>query len=259
MSIRAAWNRFFGDPAWFKKTALGSVIAFLPYVGSVAQLGFMMRHARDVAWGGGETLPKWGDFDKHLKTGFFGFLASLVYTLPLSAAFGVVISAIVVAGVASTVDSGEPTFILPLIIAVAVMMLVLVVVGSFLWVIIVHMALYDTAKSGFELKVIWRTAQANSREFGRAWGRALLLSLASSTVVYLILGVVLGGYALAVFANGSETAIAAGMMGFYPLEFLSLFLTMLVSFPVAMMSADIWGQYARIAYSLDAVGAAEAS
>lgn len=251
MSIRAAWKAFFGDPAWLKRTALAAVIAYLPYVGSVATMGFAMRHTRDVAWGRGQKLPEWREFDKHLKSGFFGFVAAMAYSLPVSLAFSVVIAAIFIAGIASVAQSGEPTFLIPVFIAFALMMVVMTVLGSLLWAVITHVALYDTIKSGFEVKAIWKITVDHAPDFGRAWGRALLLSLASSTVVVGLMGLLLGGYFAAIIATGSDEVFTVGMIAFYPLEFVVVFIAMLVSFPVNVMNANIWGQYARVAYGLD--------
>ncbi|MHB1342134.1 MAG: DUF4013 domain-containing protein [Coriobacteriia bacterium] len=251
MSIRAAWTAFFGDPAWFKRTALAAVIAFVPYVGSVAIMGFSMRHTRDVAWGRGQTLPEWREFDKHLKSGFFGFVAMLVYTVPLTLAFSVIFAAVIVAGIAAVAESGELALIVPLVLVFALLMLISTVLGGALWAVITHVALYDTISSGFEFKVIWARTRENLHDFGRAWGRSLLLNLASQAIVLAIFGVLLGGLAASLIASGSDEALAMGMLAFYPLEFLALFVGMFVSFPVGQMSANIWGQYARVAYALD--------
>jgi len=249
VSISRASKAFFGDSDWLKKVALGALIMLMPYVGTIVYVGFSLRYVRDVAWGRDAHLPEWKDFGEHLKTGFYGFVVSLVYTLPLSL-LSVVLVVVAVIGAGAAVYSQSVAAIIWAGVAFFVfLMLTTIVSGAVVWPAYVQVALYNSIQSGFDFKRLWARTRDNSKAYWNAFGKYVLLSLASFGATAVVFGALFGAFGLA-FVRAPDQAPVA-MMLIYPLELIAIVLLSFISIPLGLMSSHIWGQYARVAYALE--------
>ena len=251
MSISRAFKALFGDSQWLKKVALGAVIMLIPYVGAIAYMGFGLRYLRDVAWGRDEHLPEWKDYVEHIKTGLYGFVIGLVYSLPLSIAMAVLV-VIAAVGAGAFIYTESVASILWLFLALFVVFTLLtVLMGIVLWPAYVQVALYNSIQAGFDFKGIYARTRANSRAFWNAFGKYLLLSLVSLGVTFVVYVAAFGVVGLTLVGAGPEQA-AAGMMLVYPLQLIAMVPLFFLTIPIGLMNYHIWGQYARVAYALDA-------
>jgi hypothetical protein len=73
----------FQDDDWIKKFVLTVVISFIPVIGQLALLGWMVELTRRVIRGDATPLPDWADFGGILLLGLKMFVIGFVYSLPL--------------------------------------------------------------------------------------------------------------------------------------------------------------------------------
>jgi len=213
-------------------------------------VGFSLRYVRDVAWGNDARLPEWKDFGEHLKTGFYGFVVSLVYTLPISL-LSVVLVFVAVFGAGAAFYSQSVAAIIWVAVAFFVfLMLISIVSGAVVWPAYVQVALYNSIQSGFDFKRLWARTRDNSRVYWSAFGKYALLSLASLCATTVVFGVLFGAFGVTLFNTPDQAPVA--MMLIYPLEIIAIVLLSFISIPLGLMSSHVWGQYARVAYALDA-------
>jgi hypothetical protein len=85
LNFEEAFRAIFRDPDWPKKFAIGVLFSFLSLliIGSFFVQGYLLVYGERVARAEPRPLPEWDDFGELLKKGFFGFVVSLVYSLPL--------------------------------------------------------------------------------------------------------------------------------------------------------------------------------
>ncbi len=257
MSISRAFKAFFGDSHWLKKVALGAVIMLIPYVGTIAYVGFTLRYVRDVAWGRDTHLPDWKDFVEHLKTGLYGFVVAIVYSLPLTLLSGVLIAIVVIGAGAALYAQSAAAIILAGIAFVVWLLLTTLITGAVVWPAYVQVALYNSIQSGFDFKGLWARTRIHSKAYWSAFGKYALLSLVSLGATAIVFGVLFGAFGFAFYGNPDQAPVA--MMLLYPLELIVMVPLAFLTIPIGLMNAHIWGQYARVAYDLDAPVAATAA
>lgn len=82
MDLGKAFSYVFDDEQWVSSILIGGLIFFIPIIGQLALLGYMLEAARNVAAGNPRPLPQWNNFGEKLSLGFGGFVVALVYSLP---------------------------------------------------------------------------------------------------------------------------------------------------------------------------------
>lgn len=250
MSIREAFRAIFSDRAWAKKMGLSALITLIPYVGSIAVLGYAQRHLRDVAWGREESLPEWSDFGGHLKTGFFALVVGFVYSLPLSIVLSLVIGVTVAFGTIRAIDSGSPeAFIILLVISIVLSFALSLAMTLVLWPTYTQVALYDTMQAGFDFKGIYARAKANSAAYWRAARGSLLLGAAMMGFTFVLWGGWFAAFGYSLFTAPSD-APPVGVMMLLPAEFVLIAIQLLITVPMQIGTGHLWGAYAREAYNL---------
>jgi hypothetical protein len=100
MDLGRAFGFFFEDENWLNKVLIGGLLQIIPIVGQLALLGYLFEVARNVAQGNPRPLPDWSDLGTKLVKGVYGFVISLVYSLPIIALVLVWAVLIAVVGVA---------------------------------------------------------------------------------------------------------------------------------------------------------------
>lgn len=138
MEYLRGWRALRKDPQWISKVLIGTLAQFVPVVGPIVLAGWRSLMLRRAVSGQDAPLPRL-DFDfEHLKsllfTGFKGFLAQLLWSLPLVVILlgtyvGCIASAFFVAAMAS---SGDGPGVLPVLIILlfCVLVPILVIVTS---------------------------------------------------------------------------------------------------------------------------------
>lgn len=114
MEYLRGWRALRKDPQWITKVLIGTLFNLIPVVGPIVLTGWLSLALRRAVSGQDAPLPRL-DFDfEYLKNlvmaGFKGFLAQLLWSLPLVvlivfAYVGCIVSAVVVAGASQS--SGE--------------------------------------------------------------------------------------------------------------------------------------------------------
>lgn len=239
------------DPAWTKKCALGALINMIPYVGVVWVMGYGLHYQRAVALGSSEALPEWKHFEPQVKTGFYALVVGLVYSLPLS----ILMTAVLVAGIAAAMVGVVATEELAWLILAGAVVFVLtmftsVLYGMVLWPVYVHVQLHDDISSGFEFAEILGRVKGNKTAYWTAVRRAVALGLLSMAVVLVLMAIGFGGAAFLAFSTLPEELYGMASLVMAPVQLLVGVLGSLVSVPIALASNRLWGQYARIAYDL---------
>lgn len=82
MDIGRTISYIFEDEKWVTKVLIGGLVFFIPIVGQLAVLGYMLKTAQNVARGVERPLPEWGEFGDLLMRGLYYFVITLVYMLP---------------------------------------------------------------------------------------------------------------------------------------------------------------------------------
>lgn len=83
MDFGLAFSFPFQDEKWIEKIVIAALISIIPIIGWFAVLGWSIEIGRRLINGEQEVLADWSDFGGLLTLGFKGFLASLVFSIPL--------------------------------------------------------------------------------------------------------------------------------------------------------------------------------
>lgn len=127
MDIGKAFSFPFDDEEWVTSILIAGLVMLIPLVGQILLIGYLFETARNVAMGSPRPLPKWSNFGEKLSTGFYGFVISLVYAIPmivLGVLFSCVAVALSAAGgeeAAAIVAVGSFACLLPLIFLLALL------------------------------------------------------------------------------------------------------------------------------------------
>ena len=87
----ASWNMLTGERGWYKSIVVLALLSWVPFLGTIALLGYAYEWARLAAWGVDCAPRRSGiDYGKLLKTGGWAFLilvtmvivASVITSIP---------------------------------------------------------------------------------------------------------------------------------------------------------------------------------
>lgn len=84
MNFSLGFGFIFQDKEWFKKLIIPGLVLLIPIVGWMITLGWALRVTKNVISGSEEPLPDL-DFGGDILRGFFAFLITFIYSLPVSA------------------------------------------------------------------------------------------------------------------------------------------------------------------------------
>lgn len=82
MNFGKAFTFVFEDPDWIKKVLIIALVSLIPLLGQIVLIGWMLQTSRNVLNRHPYPLPEL-DFGSQLSLGFKGFVASLVYAIPV--------------------------------------------------------------------------------------------------------------------------------------------------------------------------------
>lgn len=83
MNFGLAFSYIFADEDWFKKLLLPALCMLIPVIGWMVAVGWALKAAKNVMDGVTNPLPDL-DFGNDILRGFFAFLISFIYSLPVS-------------------------------------------------------------------------------------------------------------------------------------------------------------------------------
>lgn len=83
MNFGLSFSYIFEDQDWFKKMLLPALCLLIPVVGWMVTVGWALKVTRNVIDGMEKPLPDI-DFGNDILRGFFAFLISFVYSLPVT-------------------------------------------------------------------------------------------------------------------------------------------------------------------------------
>lgn len=223
-----ARSRFFFSNAWrsmattrnlFGKLCLLALIQFVPILGQIVALGYMLGWAREAAWKMETPLPAhvFGRDDPSFwARGALGFVVCFLYGLIQTAALGIL--SIAYGGVVGAFDLGDAAFAVATAVFVVVEIAVALLLAAFEIIGLVRMAIYNSFGAAFQWGVACRMI---GREFGGLfklfWTAVLallifeILSLiVAVALVPALVGIGIGiPFATAVVAYGEITESAA--------------------------------------------------
>ena len=87
MDIGLALTYVTKDQDWIKKVLIGGLLILIPIVGAMIFYGYAVRIVRNVISGSPNPLPDWDDIGGDLSRGFFVFVGSLIWALPVYALY----------------------------------------------------------------------------------------------------------------------------------------------------------------------------
>lgn len=138
MEYLRGWRALRKDPQWITKVLIGTLFSLIPVVGPIVVTGWLSLALRRAVSGQDAPLPRL-DFDfEYLKNlvmaGFKGFLAQLLWSLPLVVVFmgayaGCIVSAVVVAG-ASRSSGNDPGLAMLIVALVFCVVMPILIIGA---------------------------------------------------------------------------------------------------------------------------------
>ncbi|HHJ06656.1 MAG TPA: DUF4013 domain-containing protein, partial [Anaerolineae bacterium] len=115
MNIGKAFTYIFDDEEWFKKLALGGLIAIVPIL-NFATLGYIVEVIKNVRDNNERPMPDWSEgLSQFFMSGVMVFVGLLVYSLPailVACIFGVLSAALGSAMQDSGGDAAGTAFVL---------------------------------------------------------------------------------------------------------------------------------------------------
>jgi hypothetical protein len=83
MNFGLSFSYIFDDEDWFKKLLFPALCMLIPVIGWMVAVGWALKAAKNVMDGVEKPLPNL-DFGNDILRGFFAFLISFIYSLPVS-------------------------------------------------------------------------------------------------------------------------------------------------------------------------------
>jgi hypothetical protein len=105
LDIGRAFAFPFDDGEWVKKILIGGLVTLIPVVGSFIVYGYMLEVTRRSFAGSDGELPEWDDLGGMLASGFFLWLAYMVWFLPIILLIICAAFVIIFSGLASGSDA----------------------------------------------------------------------------------------------------------------------------------------------------------
>lgn len=184
--LSRAWHDLTQDPKWWQPVLILSLVNLIPIVGGLIVAGYMVDWAREGAWGMRRALPrKVGDAGKRLKWGFFAYIITLCWVLPISIV-------------------GSLFSIVPLIgwvIAIAANVCTLIA-GVIATAASIRMSIYDRFGAGMQISRMLGMAKRDAGGLARCFFISLL------EVVPVVIGAVIVAIAFAPLLMGVSLSTA---------------------------------------------------
>jgi hypothetical protein len=207
MQYLRGWRALRRDPEWVKKIAIASFIlfigAFIPILGQVVLAGWSALALRRAVSGQDAPLPRLDlDFNylgKLLSTGFKGFLAQLLWSLPLVAVLamglccfyaGMVALALGVNGAGGSDESIGIVLACVVGVCILVMPFVIVVLSAPVHVANMRAELTDDISSAMRFKDVLEMTKLLMKEL--VIGQFVLMALGIAAVVFGVLTLYIG-------------------------------------------------------------------
>lgn len=219
MDLGRAFGFVTEDESWLSKILIGGVLIIIPLIGSFALLGYTFDVARNVAQNNPRPLPDWSDFGNKLIKGLYGFVISLVYTLPLALVFGVLFAIIGVLAAAGGESEAAGGLAALLLVCLYVLMIPFgLVISALILAAYVRYIQTDSLGAALQFGEVWGMVRSAPGK----WILLMLISLLCSLVasVGLIacgIGILFTGfYSQAVFGHalGQVAAQSGGTSGY---------------------------------------------
>ena len=83
MDLGLAFSFPFQDDEWIKKVAIAALLLFVPFIGWLAVLGWLVEITRRVIRESEEPLPDWTEIGDLFELGIKGFVLAFVYAIPI--------------------------------------------------------------------------------------------------------------------------------------------------------------------------------
>ena len=235
MDINKSFSFAFEDSQWVNKLGIGALITLIPIL-NFAWTGYTVDLMRNVMKDAVEPLPTWDDLGQKFTDGLMLFVAGFVYVLPILVVTCLPLSFMVVPAILSgnsdTQDiadaiaaAGSAVFFCLLCIFFLYMLAFSVIYPA----ITVLFAREGSFASCFKFREVFDLIRKNSSAFFTAWAVNIGVSLAAS-VALGILQTILGF----IFCIG---------------WIISLVLTFGVIVYTSVVSAHLFGQFGRIAFT----------
>ncbi len=176
MDLGRAFGFITDDDSWVSTILLGGLILLIPIVGQLVIIGFTFEIARNVARGNPRLLPDWSNFGEKLKQGFYGFVISLVYSIPIII-LQVLVQCITfaLAGGASGVDENAAAGAAAIISLIFVPIILIVSIGVYMLIYAAWIRYIQTDSLGEALK--FGEVIATVRAAPGTWGMLLLMGI----------------------------------------------------------------------------------
>lgn len=251
-TVGQALRGVFRDRSWPKKLGTAALINLIPYFGAVWVMGYALHYQRALAWGAEDRLPNWRPMEPQLRTGFYAFVAAMMYSLVPSFALGMSLSlAITLPDILGAADTMGDAYYLLVAAIVVVMTLLLFAVTVVIFPVYVHVNMYDRLDAGFQAGRIFGLVRENGKLFATAGRRTFGMMLLVSTVTFgTIFAVIAAGIGLSIALLPDGWAPQVYILMVLPLELLGVLLANFLVMPFSLAMYRLWAGYARVAYGL---------
>jgi hypothetical protein len=82
LDMGRSFTYMFEDENWIMKIVIGGILLFIPIIGMLMVLGYMLEALKRSADGADVPLPEWDDFGGKFMKGLMVFLIGVVYSIP---------------------------------------------------------------------------------------------------------------------------------------------------------------------------------
>lgn len=217
MDLGRAFGFIAEDERWLTKILIGGLLLFIPVVGALALIGYMLETARNVAQGNPRPLPEWSNFGDKLVNGLYGFVIQLIYGLPV-ALLGIVMMCVVLGGVAASGGNDPaPGVVLPLFCFIPLMIVLGLMLQPVLFAAQARYVQTNSLAAALKFGEVISMVRGSLSTWIMLWLVNILCGLVASLgMVFFAIGVLFTAvYAQAVFGHvlGQVVAQQGGVSG----------------------------------------------
>ncbi len=181
MELGQAFTYIFKDKRWFTKLLIGWLVSIVPIL-NFAFTGYVTRTIRNVEINLEEPLPEWDNFGEKFVLGFYMWLASIIYALPI-----ILLSIIFFVPVAIVGNNQSGDAVAGLLTGAGILFSCLALIYALVLSLLlpamnINLARKETFSSVFDFSEFWRIFRANTSDYLVAWIMTIVWAVVIGTV-----------------------------------------------------------------------------
>lgn len=219
MELGKAVSYIFQDKRWPTKLLIGWLVSLVPIL-NFAFTGYVTKTINNVEKKQDEPLPEWDDFGKKFALGFYMWVASIIYAIPVILLSFIFIVPVAIAGNGNISDTMGAVIAGTGALVTCLIVLYALALSLFLPAMNINLGRKETFGSVFEIGEFLRIFRTNSGDYLVAW----IMTLVWAIVIGFVASILIAGLSIIPCIGWVAGFLIAALVGVaIPLVYAHLF------------------------------------